>query len=410
MLTHKRTLPCIEIFICMILVSFCASAQEPTNEAANDMSTSTVEHSIESRLHKIYVEHYSRRVLDSDWFKIVDAIEEQSYTVKKGDTLWGISKIYFGDGFYWSKLWSVNKDITNPHMIAVNDTLNFKAGSFDSAPSLSVDESESDSYEDMESEDSFENSGGPKVESFIEQTPPGVVAAAIPDFFKEHIPLVIPNIRNVAVERRPPVQIRTQIRVNRDILPVKPPQVGIVKAVGMDRINTGERNRVVLSLTEPVSPGTILTILDSDFTNAGEGFWIKALAVVKVLDPVPGDKGGYSAEVIEQFDGILKGSYVSSYQVKTAAISAKRTPINVGVQIVSDKTKSFWSQGDFIFLHMSGDSAEVGDLIELQTKFDTGSSLLVNNSIVNVVTVNPPFLTGVVLQARTPIVLDVENR
>ena len=68
MLSQKRTLPCLEIFICMILVSFCATAQDS--------------YEIEARLHKIYVEHYSNPVLDSDWFKIVDAIEEQSYSVK----------------------------------------------------------------------------------------------------------------------------------------------------------------------------------------------------------------------------------------------------------------------------------------------------------------------------------------
>ena len=41
----------------------------------------------------------------------------QIYTIKKGDTLWGISERFIKDPYYWPNLWSNNPFITNPHLI-----------------------------------------------------------------------------------------------------------------------------------------------------------------------------------------------------------------------------------------------------------------------------------------------------
>lgn len=39
------------------------------------------------------------------------------YTIKKGDTLWGISQRFITDPWYWPNLWANNPFIRNPHLI-----------------------------------------------------------------------------------------------------------------------------------------------------------------------------------------------------------------------------------------------------------------------------------------------------
>ncbi len=53
----------------------------------------------------------------------VKANAPQTYVVVKGDTLWDISAMYLDSPWLWPRLWQVNPEIDNPHLIYPGDKL-----------------------------------------------------------------------------------------------------------------------------------------------------------------------------------------------------------------------------------------------------------------------------------------------
>ncbi len=77
------------------------------------------------------------------------------YDIIEGDTLWDLSGKYIKSPWYWPKLWSINPQVKNPHLIYVGDKLFFKptgevvSGGDDDATSGKTLDNKPDSYKDF---------------------------------------------------------------------------------------------------------------------------------------------------------------------------------------------------------------------------------------------------------------------
>lgn len=71
---------------------------------------------------------YQGRMSSEKWASFLKNKLNQQYSIREGDTLWDISKSLFGNNFIWPKLWSVNNQIGNPHILEKESKIRFVMG------------------------------------------------------------------------------------------------------------------------------------------------------------------------------------------------------------------------------------------------------------------------------------------
>ena len=105
----------------------------------------------------------------NEWNEIAAQKTMDHYIVQKGDWLWKISQKLFGSGFYYSKIWSLNPQITNPHEIEPGMALVFNTGDSDEMPNVQLGEFHDDS---SSKDDNVESKSDVNFRTFGDGKPP----------------------------------------------------------------------------------------------------------------------------------------------------------------------------------------------------------------------------------------------
>ncbi len=261
----------------------------------------------------------------------------QIYTIKKGDTLWGISNRFLKDPYYWPNLWSHNPEVPNPHFIYPGQ----KLAIYDGRIEIITAEPETDSTEPTATDEMTEQVETPEVT--VEQ------------------PIIEPQ----------------------DEITIKIPGggIGIIakdESGAHGQIIDATDSRLIIGTGETV----FLEMKDLDATIPGTRYYVYSLGD-KVTHPVTGDLLGYrivehgalditevhdevaSAVIVNEVREIMRGNYLHPYQYQDKEITLKRQDkLLVGYLVDSLRGQSTLGQFDVIYTDLGAEEGlEKGNLV-----------------------------------------------
>lgn len=264
----------------------------------------------------------------------------QIYTIKKGDTLWGISDRFLKDPYYWPNLWSHNPEVPNPHFIYPGQKLAIYDGRIEiiTAEPEVVDTDAGEMTEPVE---------------ITDETPAVVVEQ----------PIVEPQ----------------------DEITIKIPGggIGIIakdESGAHGRIIDATDSRLIIGTGETV----FLEMKDLDATIPGTRYYVYSLGD-KVKHPVTGENLGYhvvehgalditdvhdevaSAVIVNEMREIMRGNYLHPYQYQEKEITLKRQDKQLsGFLVASLRGQTTLGQFDVIYTDIgAADGLEKGNLVYL---------------------------------------------
>jgi LysM repeat protein len=267
------------------------------------------------------------------------------YTIKKGDTLWGISDRFIKDPYYWPNLWSHNPEIPNPHFIYPGQ----KLAIYD------------DRIEVIEAEPETEPEPLEPVED-AQITDAEPVEDMTPE----------PIIEEPLVGGEPEDEIKIKIpgggigMINLDTLE----NAGTIIDATDDRLILGKGDVAFVDMKDldVATPGTTYAIFDlgdiilhpKNGKEIGRMIYEKGtLVITDINDEVA------TAEITDSKEEILRGSRITPFIAPEQHIALKRAQDDLtGYLIASKRGQSTLGQHDIVYIDLGlSDGLEVGNML-----------------------------------------------
>lgn len=258
------------------------------------------------------------------------------YTIKKGDTLWGISQKFLKDPYYWPNLWANNPDLTNPHFIEPGQQLRIYDGRIEIVPAK-----------------------------------PGAEPTAVAETTTEAAPTpeaaAIPQSTAASAAESSETTLKAPAGVGF-ISMEQLDGIGTVVDTVDNRILISERDKVFLQMKQPVGVGEKFTLFEladpviHPATGQPFGYRVRDLGMVEVTEIGTQVATGI---VRRSFREIRRGAKLIPYVVPTTEISLKQATQPIQGYLVDAYTpRATQGQNDIVFLDLgSADGLAVGNLV-----------------------------------------------
>lgn len=416
---------------------------------------------LEARLFRIYKDW--KPISDDRWSEIIGARQAEVYLVQAGDTLWDISQTFFGDGFFWSKLWAQNETIENPHKISVGRTVKFIAGDESEAPTIGVaDRITGDSKQDEVLVASNELSPirlntlpehtgeKPQYREDVEKTITRKELEAGTVIEEAEI-IPRPDIPAPKVQTKPPTKLPNSFRrpggrradaqdnfditglevvksnaltktatiiPNALIFDSRPREIGVVDEIEASDVTASLGQNVFVKLKRPASVGERLSIFDVRKSLKSErtstiGILAEVSGQVEIVGVADEKNNVYLATVLMSVNPIPKGGMVLDEPLPQGDYSRTGRRSEVKVRVVGgefDETRKIIAESSVIFLDGGSKAGlQVGDLLGVQANRGVrhGSSKYGNVTkpiaLIKIIDVRETVATALVLETSEEI-------
>ena len=349
----------------------------------------------EKRMNDIYHSSYGE-IPDEEWAQHTRSLNQRSYIIAEGDTLWDLSEIFFGEGNLWSKVWSYNRTLTNPHMLTVGRKINFFAGSLDEAPGVSVE-----SDEGFDEEEELDIAGLPKgfkivktetgesaitkvtdpdepqpqktIEVVATKTllypdapaipPPSIlpkkILKKIPKTFEESYSFDASQYdeKGISFDLRPPVRVNPLFVAHSFLYAGKAvnyPNVGRLVETEDNVILVGQNQKVYIKSDQKLEIGERLTVMGRDYKfdrNSFVGDVIRYMGTVEINEILPDNY--FRGTLIRSLSGIKGNPWVSREIIPAFEDDYAGRPSNLKFKVIGggqDNVTRVFGQSDVIYL------------------------------------------------------------
>ena len=351
---------------------------------ASDVNMDAPNAAYEKRLGRISSGY--KVVPDINWDEIVGERRQENYGLQSGDTLWDISDTFFGDGFFWAKLWSQNGVIENPHMIVRGKGIRFVAGTEGEAPAIGVmdvrvasnsevislnplrekQEAVAPTYREEAqadvSQEELENGIVLETDELIPapQLPPPSLRAPLlkelPSSFAEKRVYLDNNFDATGLDAPPVINAKkaASIFVNSFMSDRAPEALGKIDEIEAQEQVASVGQTVFVRLNREVEMGSRVSFLKSRGSPKHSGGVVVDVLGIGVIDGVIKDSGNvYRATVTTALQPVEKGAIVSATAPPRVTVDRNGRRGESRVKVIGgefDNSRSVLGTGSVIYL------------------------------------------------------------